>query len=113
MTTQPDHPGTAGRNRTLGVVLLMFALALTAMVTPLALQIRKAQAANRLLEMVDALADQVPPDHAADEWGVAVYWTHNLHHESVPQVYASRDDIVRLHEELSLRCDSGADNGDD
>jgi hypothetical protein len=109
VTAQQDHTDSAGRHRKFRVVLLVFAIAVAAMLTPFVAQVRRSRAANRLLESVDSLAHQIPPGRTADEWGVAVYWTHNLHCASVPQVYASHGEIVQLHARLETHIAEGAD----
>ncbi len=109
MIESSDFAKATRRRRINQIILLLLMLAAAALLTPVVLQIRRSHAANRLLESVDSLAHQIPPGRTAEEWEVAVYWTHNLHCASVPQVYASHGEIVQLHSRLKNRIAAGAD----
>ncbi len=44
---------------------------------------------DRVLTKIDRLASYPPSDMGELEWAVHVYWTHNLHCNAMPLVYAS------------------------
>jgi drug/metabolite transporter superfamily protein YnfA len=72
-------------------------------------QATRAKASESLLHTIDSLVLLTPRDRTADEWNVLVYWTHNLHGNSILQVYAKRADIIRLQQDINDRIQSDAD----
>ncbi|MCD0462026.1 hypothetical protein LOC72_21335 [Roseiconus lacunae] len=54
-----------------------------------------------ILSKIDQLASHPPPDATDLEWAVHVYWTHNLHCNSMPLTYASTDALHGIEAELS------------
>lgn len=66
-------------------------------------------ASDHLLDQIDSLVLLSPQDRTADEWSVAVYWTHNLHCASSPQIYAELSEIKRLQRDINERVESNVD----
>lgn len=68
-------------------ILLLFVLGTVAVA--FGDQIYRARYCEQLLQRIDALV-LVPPSESSElEWAATVYWTHNLHCNTIPQVYAS------------------------
>ena len=62
---------------------------------------------NRILERIDSLA-QFPPAQTNDlEWAVHVYWTHNLHCNSLALTQASTASLLQVDTELSDALELG------
>ncbi len=61
-------------------------------------QIYRARFCEQLLRRIDALV-LVPPSESSElEWAATVYWTHNLHCNTIPQVYASLPMLRKIDE---------------
>ena len=79
-----------------GGILLLIAVGTVAIA--FANQVSRARYCEQLLQRIDALV-LVPPSETSDlEWAAAVYWTHNLHCNAMPQVYASAAMLRRIDE---------------
>ena len=77
------------RRRLLQVGGLLLVIAVSVVVVALGFQIYRAQYCERLLGKIDKLALSPPPNVSELEWAAIVFWTHNLHCNSIPQVYAN------------------------
>jgi hypothetical protein len=70
-------------------------------------QIRRAQLSNSILTKIDILALYPPNDTPELQWAVLVYWTHNLHGNSIPHVYASYSSLRELDRFLDASLAEG------
>jgi len=59
-------------------------------------QYQRAQLSHAILAKVDRLALNPPNGTTELQWAVYVYWTHNLHCETIPQFYASYWTLLEL-----------------
>ena len=75
----------------------------------LACQVHRESICRHILRKIDRLALQPPNGMTELEWASVVYWTHNLHCNTIPQVYA---DLATLRE-LDTFIDDGAERGSD
>jgi hypothetical protein len=71
--------------------------------------LRRGQLSGSILEKVDRFALYPPSDTTEMQWAVLVYWTHNLHCNSIPQVYAPYASL----QELDRFLDDALANGPD
>ncbi len=79
-----------------GCILLLIAVSTVA--TAFGDQIYRARFCEQLLRRIDALV-LVPPSESSElEWAATVYWTHNLHCNTIPQVHASLPMLRKINE---------------
>jgi hypothetical protein len=71
-------------------------------------QIHRGSLCNRIQTKVEKLADHRPADVSSLEWAVLVYWTINLHGETIPQLYASYASLRELDRFLDAAIEAGA-----
>ncbi|EMI41979.1 hypothetical protein [Rhodopirellula sp. SWK7] len=64
---------------------------------------------NRILDRIDSLGKFPPSETTGLEWAVHVYWTHNLHCNSMPLMHASTNSMRSVDTELSDALDRGPD----
>lgn len=75
-------------------------------------QFYRARLSEVVLQKIDRLALRPPPDRTELEWAVNIYWTHNLHCSTSPQIHAS----LAKHWEIDRHLDNllaGAPNQSD
>ena len=65
--------------------------------------------AQAIVAKIDQLVHHRPADVSESEWAILVYWTHNLHHNSVPQVNLSISQLWRLSNDLDEMLLKGPD----
>jgi hypothetical protein len=70
-------------------------------------QIHRARLSESILDKIDQLVLHPPDDVPELEWAVLVYWTHNLHCNSIPQVYASYPTLRELDQYLDATIAEG------
>ncbi len=91
------------------VLALIAVAAVLAATSYLAYQARRGQLGARIRTKVDRLVLQPPEGISELEWAVHVYWTHNLHCEAIPQVYASVSSLQDLDRFLDDAIAHGPD----
>ena len=65
-----------------------------------AYQFWRARTSESILSKIDQLALQSPNGVTDLEWAVLVYWTHNLHCSAMPQIHATRSELLELASSL-------------
>ncbi|WP_442511697.1 hypothetical protein SH528x_003408 [Novipirellula sp. SH528] len=73
----------------------------------IAYQVTRDQLAESVLAKVDRLSLHPPINMPKLEWAILVYWTHNLHCESIPQTTMSINELRHLSRDLNEMLQSG------
>ncbi|TWT66057.1 hypothetical protein [Allorhodopirellula solitaria] len=81
-------------------VLAIGIVSVTTVVVLVAFHFYRVRLCDRIDRRIDSLALYPPSDTTDLEWAVHVYWTHNLHGNSMPLAYASTDSLWHLDDEL-------------
>lgn len=105
-----------GRRRRTGVRIFWYAMSAFIVVVVIVVfdrtignQLRCVRAADAILKDIDSLVLRPPTDVAQEQWDVAVYWTHNLHCNSLLAFQSSLGEIRRFRDELATRVRSDVD----
>jgi len=77
----------------------------------LAPQLAKGLLNQSIRPKVDSLALYPPKGTPELQWAVLVYWTHNLHDNTIPQVYASYSSLRELDRFLDAAIAQGPTRG--
>jgi hypothetical protein len=85
------------RRRLVGVMVVVFVVAIVGVV---GYQLYRQHLSESILAKLDRLVLQTPEGMTELQWAVYVYWTHNLHCEAIPQLYASISSLRELDQIL-------------
>ena len=71
--------------------------------------LRRLRASEAILSRIDSLVLRSPTDVSRHQWNVPIFWTHNLHSNSLLAFDAPLEDIRRFQRQLESRVQGDVD----